>query len=97
MPRRVFFSFHYDRDIWRANVVRNSRAIAEAIEAVPRAGTFFDASLWEEVKRRGDDAIRRAIDEGLEGTTVTAVLIGRETASRRWPERTARRGSDELP
>ncbi len=22
-PRRVFFSFHYQRDIWRVNVVRN--------------------------------------------------------------------------
>ncbi|KKL85384.1 hypothetical protein LCGC14_1955320 [marine sediment metagenome] len=24
MVRRVFFSFHYEGDIWRSNVVRNS-------------------------------------------------------------------------
>ncbi len=23
MARKVFFSFHYERDIWRTNVVRN--------------------------------------------------------------------------
>ena len=23
MARKVFFSFHYDRDIWRASIVRN--------------------------------------------------------------------------
>ena len=40
--------------------------------------------MWEEAKRKGDDAIRRLIDDGLIGTTVTAVLIGWETWARRW-------------
>ena len=77
--RRVYFSFHYDNDIWRASNVRNS-ARFEAIARTP----WSDASLWEEAKRRGDDAIRRLIDDGLKNTSVTAVLIGAETASRRW-------------
>jgi MTH538 TIR-like domain (DUF1863) len=77
MARRVFFSFHYGRDIWRVNVVRNTGAI----EGVAAAG-FHDASLWEETKRRGGDAVRRLIDRGLEGTSVTVVLIGAETAQR---------------
>ena len=77
MARRVFFSFHYGLDIWRANVVRNSGVI----EGVAAAG-FHDASLWEETKRRGGDAVRKLIDGGLEGTTVTVVLIGAETAQR---------------
>lgn len=77
MARRVFFSFHYERDIWRVNVVRNSGAI----EGVAAAG-FHDASLWEETKRRGGDAVKRLIDRGLEGTSVTVVLIGAETAQR---------------
>lgn len=80
MARRVFFSFHYERDIWRANVVRNSWVTQDDREA---AG-FWDASLWEEAKRRGEDAIRRMIDRGLENTSVTAVLIGAETADREW-------------
>jgi hypothetical protein len=79
MARKVFFSFHYQRDLWRVNVVRNSGLI----EGVAAAG-FHDASLWEETKRKGDDAVRSLINSGLEGTSVTVVLIGAETASRRW-------------
>ena len=48
MARRVFFSFHYERDIWRVNVVRNSW-LTKGREA---AG-FWDASLWEEAKKKG--------------------------------------------
>jgi hypothetical protein len=77
MARRVFFSFHYDRDVWRASVVRNSWMTQDREEA-----GFFDASLWEEARREGEAAIKRLIDRGLENTTVTAVLIGSQTASR---------------
>lgn len=79
MARKVFFSFHYQRDLWRVNVVRNSGLV----EGVSAAG-FHDASLWEEAKRKGDGAIKRLIDEGLNGTTVTVVLIGSETANRKY-------------
>jgi hypothetical protein len=79
MARRVFFSFHYQLDLWRVNVVRNSGLI----EGVAAAG-FHDASLWEETKRRGDDAVTQLIDKGLKGTSVTVVLIGEQTASRRY-------------
>lgn len=79
MARRVFFSFHYERDLWRTNVVRNS-AMVEGISA---AG-FRDDSLWEETKRKGDIAVRNLIDAGLGGTSVTVVLIGAETATRKF-------------
>ena len=61
----------------RVNVVRNSGQI----EGVSAAG-FYDASLWEEAKKKGDAALKKLIDSGLESTTVTAVLIGAETANR---------------
>lgn len=77
--RRVFFSFHYDRDIWRANVVRNSWVTQDR-----EAAGFWDASLWEEAKRKGDDAIKRMIDNGMVNSSVTVVLIGKETANRKW-------------
>lgn len=77
MARRAFFSFHYERDIWRANVVRNSWVTQDR-----KASGFFDASLWEESKAKGDAAIKSLIDEGLKNTSVTVVLIGKETASR---------------
>lgn len=77
MARRVFFSFHYARDLWRVNVVRNS-AVMEGVSA---AG-FQDARLWEETKKNGDAGIKKMIDKGLEGTAVTIVLIGLHTANR---------------
>ena len=80
MARRVFFSFHYERDIWRANQIRNSWVTKEDREA---AG-FWDAASWEQVKRKGDAAIRKWIDDNLKGTSVTVVLIGAETSKRKW-------------
>jgi hypothetical protein len=68
--RNVFFSFHYQRDIWRANVVRNSGVVIGE-----SAAGFRDASLWEEAKKKGDKAIKALIDEGLKGTSVTVVFI----------------------
>ncbi len=79
MARRVFFSFHYERDLWRVNVVRNSGAI----EGVAAAG-FHDASLWEETRRKGDVTVKKLIHSGLDTTSVTAVLIGAETANREY-------------
>lgn len=79
MPRKVFFSFHYERDIWRTNVVRNSGVV----EGSAAAG-FYDASLWEETKKKGDAEVKKLIDKGLVGTSVTVVLIGAETAQRKF-------------
>jgi hypothetical protein len=79
MARRVFFSFHYDGDIWRANQVRNCNVVAGA----DLAG-FFDHSEYEEAKRTKEAGIRRMILKHLENTTVTVVLIGKETSNRPW-------------
>jgi len=48
------------------------------------AAGFWDASLWEEAKKKGDEAIKRMINKGLKGTSVTAVLIGAKTSTRKW-------------
>lgn len=80
MARRVFFSFHYERDIWRASQVRNSWVTKPDREA---AG-FWDAASWEEVKKKGDEAIKAWIRRQLDGTSVTVVLIGTETATRKY-------------
>ena len=42
------------------------------------------SSLWEEARKKGDDAVKRLINEGLKGTSVTIVLIGAETANRKY-------------
>lgn len=78
MAHRAFFSFHYDNDVTRASVVRNSEALKN------QPAEFIDASLWEDAKKKGDSALQALIDDALKGTTVTAVLIGSDTATRRW-------------
>ena len=80
MVRRVFFSFHYERDVWRANVVRKSWVTKPNREA---AG-FIDSAEFEALKRQGEEAIKRWINHQLEGTSVTVVLIGAETYKRDW-------------
>jgi hypothetical protein len=79
MARNVFFSFHYQRDLWHVNVVRNSGVV----EGIAAAG-FHDASLWEQAVKKGENAVKKLIDNGLTGTTVTVVLIGAATANRKW-------------
>lgn len=78
MARRVFFSFHFDNDIWRANQVRNSNVAAGS-----EVAGFFDHSEYEEAKK-SKGGIERMIQKHLKDTTVTVVLIGKETASRPW-------------
>jgi len=73
MPRRVFFSFHYENDIWRANQVRNSW-VTQA-----QKNSFVDAAEMEEVKKGGDAAIKQWIKDQMHGTSVTVVLIGIDT------------------
>jgi len=78
MARKVFFSFHY-ADIMNANIVRMSGQFK------PTEDTgFYDASLWESAKTKGDAAIKRLIDAGLNNTGVTCFLIGEKTHSRKW-------------
>lgn len=77
LARQVFFSFHYKRDISRVNVVRKSGFMQQETG-------FIDHSLWEKSKLQGDAALRSLIDHGLKGASVTAVLIGAETAGRKW-------------
>jgi len=79
MARRVFFSFHYDNDIWRANQVRMANVVAG-----PDVAGFFDHSEYEEAKKAGNEGIKRMILKHLKNTSVTVVLIGSQTAYRPW-------------
>lgn len=77
MARHVFFSFHYDQDIWRVSQVRNSWVTKEWEPNKP-----IDKAVWETVKRGGDAAVKRWINEQLAGCGVTVVLIGQYTCAR---------------
>lgn len=43
---------------------------------------FIDKAEFEKVKRNGENAVCKWIDKQLEGTSVTVVLIGKETLKR---------------
>jgi hypothetical protein len=76
----VFFSFHYANDIQRVNVVRNHALTKGGVES----SGYWDHSLWEETKAKGDESLKRLIMEGMSNTSVTVILNGSETGIRRW-------------
>ena len=76
MARRVFFSFHYKPDNWRAAQIRNS-GVVEGDRPVTD-------NEWESITRLGDAAIQRWIDAQLYGKSCLIVLIGSYTANRKW-------------
>jgi hypothetical protein len=76
MARKVFYSFHYDNDCWRTQQVRNIGALEGSVPV--------SKNTWEEVKKRGDPAIEKWITNQLNGRTCTVVLVGAETANRKW-------------
>lgn len=76
MPRRVFHSFHYKPDSVRAARVRNIGAIEGNAPAA--------SNDWEAVTRGGEPAIKRWIDSQMSGRSCVVVLVGAETAGRKW-------------
>lgn len=76
MTRRAFYSFHYQPDNWRAAQVRSMGVIEGNKPA--------SDNDWEDVKAGGDSAIQKWIDGQLSGKTVAIVLIGQNTAGRKW-------------
>jgi hypothetical protein len=76
MARKVFYSFHYKPDSWRASKVRNIGAIEDNQPASDNA--------WESITKGGDAAIEKWIKEQMKGRTCTVVLIGQNTAGRKW-------------
>jgi MTH538 TIR-like domain (DUF1863) len=86
VSRKVFFSFHFKRDAWRAGQVRNCDLLADEDEY-----GVIDSVEWQKIERQGDAAIERWIEEQLKYTSVTVVLIGAETAERDWVDHEIRR------
>lgn len=79
MKRKVFYSFHYAKDSWRAGQVRNI-GVVEGDEPLT-------SNKWEEVKQKGDANILKWIQDSLVGKTCLVVLIGEKTAERKWCNR----------
>lgn len=72
----MYFSFHYERDNWRVQQILKMGAL----EGQP----ILRSQEWEAVKRRGDTAIQGWIDDEMKYKTAVVVLVGAQTAGRRW-------------
>jgi hypothetical protein len=77
--RKVFYSFHFDNDVMRTQQIRNIGAI-EGDEPV-------SPNKWEEIKKKGDAAIENWIDENMKYKDCVIVLVGQQTAYRKWVKR----------
>ena len=76
MARRAFYSFHYKPDASRAARVRNI--------GVVEGNTPVSDNDWETVTKRGDAAIKKWISDQMHGRSCTVVLVGSNTAGRKW-------------
>ncbi len=76
IKRQIFYSFHYDNDVFRVQQIRNMGALEDNKPVA--------ANDWETVKRGGDKAIEKWIDDNMKYRSCVVVLIGEETAKRPW-------------
>jgi hypothetical protein len=72
----VFFSFHYGNDVMRVQQIRNIGAL--------EGNTPLSANDWETVKRGGDAAVKKWIDDNFKYKQCVIVLVGEETSNRPW-------------
>lgn len=75
--RKVFFSFHYGNDVNRSMIVRNSQLTHNN-----QITGFVDKVEFEKIHRTNSREIHSWIEQQLDGTSVTVVLIGSETLDR---------------
>lgn len=76
MPKKIFVSFHYQPDNWRVNQIRNIGAVEGNPAVKPND--------WETVKRGGDAGIQNWIDAQIAGKSCGIIMIGQNTAGRKW-------------
>ena len=76
MAHKVFVSYHHENDQGKADYLRDKYG---------NNNTLLDKSLSEAYENMTDDEILAAIrQEHLKDSTVTIVLVGSETANRKW-------------
>lgn len=76
IKRQIFYSFHYANDVLRVQQIRNIGALEE--------NKPVSHNEWETVKKGGNKAIEKWIDDNMNYRSCVVVLIGEETANRPW-------------
>ena len=87
MKRQVFYSFHFGNDVMRVQQIRNIGAI-EGNEPV-------SPNNWEEIRRTGKSAVEKWIDDNMRHKSCVVVLVGSETANRKWVDYEIRKAWNE--
>lgn len=72
----VFYSFHYNNDVFRVQQIRNM-GVVEGDEPVA-------PNEWEQIRRKGDASVQKWIDDNMKYKRCVIVLIGSETTYRPW-------------
>ncbi len=76
MARKCFYSFHYKPDNWRVSKIRNIGAVEGNKPA--------SDNDWETVTGGGDKKIEEWIANQMKDRTCTIILVGANTADRKW-------------
>jgi len=74
--RQIFYSFHFENDVMRVQLVRNMGVI--------EGNQSTSSNNWEELKRKGDKSIKKWINDNMKHRSCVVVLIGSDTAGRKW-------------
>ena len=86
MAKKCFLSFYYKEDNWRVAQIKNIGSIEEQ--------PLLSANKWEEIERKGDDAIKEWIENNMRGKQCLIVLVGTHTSSRKWVKYEIRRACE---
>ncbi len=76
MARNCFYSFHYKPDCQRAAQIRQIGVI--------EGNSPASDNDWEKVTTGGEPAIKKWISDQMVGKSCTIVLVGSNTADRKW-------------
>lgn len=87
MKRQVFYSFHFDNDVMRVWQIRKMGAIEGNEPVAPNS--------WEQIKRSGEYAVKKWIDDNMRYKSCVVVLVGSETANREWVDYEIRKAWNE--
>lgn len=74
--KKCFLSFYYKVDNWRVAQVKNIGSIEEQ--------PILSSNDWEQIKKKGDAAIEKWIEDNMQGKECLVVLVGSQTSGRRW-------------
>lgn len=76
MARKIFLSFHYEKDVIRTQQIRNMGVLSN--------NQLIQPNDWENIKRGGEQAIRNWINDQMNYKDCIIVLVGEETSERKW-------------